>query len=219
MRIRELFTVPEGKKITEKLFGRVLLSSVCSILLCAACLISTTWAWFSVSIENTGNIIEIGTPKVSLTVDDAAFLSGAELPEGTHKVTIEHASEADALQQKSTLYVTLLLDETTAVYTLLGGQNPHQTELVVNAEKACRFSWSVSWFPPANADLLEDSAIHIAAEETAAATEETTVPMAETTAAAQTTVPSATPAETTMPSATETTAAPTETTAPTQASE
>ena len=40
--MKELFAVPEGKKITEKMFGRVLISSVCSILLCMACLIGTT---------------------------------------------------------------------------------------------------------------------------------------------------------------------------------
>ena len=58
--LKSLFTVPEGEKITEKQMQRVLVSSVCSILLLLSCLVSTTWAWFAVSIENTGNVIEIG---------------------------------------------------------------------------------------------------------------------------------------------------------------
>ena len=61
MGIKKLFTVPEGEKITEQVFCRVLISSICSMLLCMACLAGTTWAWFTVSIENTGNVIEIGT--------------------------------------------------------------------------------------------------------------------------------------------------------------
>lgn len=61
MRIKDLFTVPEGEKVTEQVFHRVLISSICSILLCMTCLAGTTWAWFTVSIENTGNVIEIAS--------------------------------------------------------------------------------------------------------------------------------------------------------------
>lgn len=61
MRIKDLFTVPEGEKVTEQVFRRVLISSICSILLCMACLAGTTWAWFTVSIENTDNVIEIAS--------------------------------------------------------------------------------------------------------------------------------------------------------------
>lgn len=59
MRLKDLFTVPEGQKVTEKYFHRVLISSICSILLCMSCLAGTTWAWFTVSIENQGNEIQI----------------------------------------------------------------------------------------------------------------------------------------------------------------
>ena len=61
MRIKDLFTVPEGEKVTEQVFHRVLISSICGILLCMACLAGTTWAWFTVSIENTDNVIEIAS--------------------------------------------------------------------------------------------------------------------------------------------------------------
>ena len=52
-------TVTEKTKVTENLFNKVLISAVCTILLCMTCLVSTTWAWFTVSIENTGNVIQI----------------------------------------------------------------------------------------------------------------------------------------------------------------
>lgn len=78
MRIKDLFTVPEGEKVTEQVFRRVLISSICSILLCMACLAGTTWAWFTVSIENTDNVIEIAS----------------EWPESTEEATEEVTEEA-----------------------------------------------------------------------------------------------------------------------------
>ena len=63
MHIKDLFAVPEGKNISEKMFGRVLLSSVCSILLCTACLVGTTWAWFTVEVKSAESSIVIGEPE------------------------------------------------------------------------------------------------------------------------------------------------------------
>ena len=85
MRLKELFSVPEGKKVTEKVFGRVLISSVCSILLSMACLISTTWAWFTVSIENTDNVIHIATvtPNVQITSGENVILPDGGRRTGT----------------------------------------------------------------------------------------------------------------------------------------
>ena len=70
MRIKNLFIIPTGEKVTEKALRRVLISSICSILLCMTCLVSTTWAWFTVSVENTRNEIWIAAPKVSVTIKD-----------------------------------------------------------------------------------------------------------------------------------------------------
>lgn len=85
MRIKDLFTVPEGEKVTEQVFRRVLISSICSILLCMACLAGTTWAWFTVSIENTDNVIEIAS----------------EWPESTEEPT-EEATTGSETEQSET---------------------------------------------------------------------------------------------------------------------
>ena len=82
MRIRNLFTVPEGEKVTEKMFGRVLVSSVCSILFCMACLAGTTWAWFSASIQNTDNVIQIAEVTANVTVREVTANAAAEGGEG-----------------------------------------------------------------------------------------------------------------------------------------
>ena len=194
LRIKELFTIPEGKKVTEKVFGRVLVSSICSILLCMACLLSTTWAWFAVSIENTGNVIQTAdAPSYLITVDGQDFSPGTELSTGDHTVSITHASTGDDLLKKSTLYVTFSIDGEVYGYTSVGGAYPHSTNVAISNEKPCVLSWSVSWFMPGNPDIrpLADHTIRIIAEdpteeatEATGATEETpesTAPPEETT--------------------------------------
>lgn len=60
-KLKYLFTVPENEKVTEKHMMRVLISTVCSVLLCMTCLVSTTWAWYTVTITSEDNLIKTGT--------------------------------------------------------------------------------------------------------------------------------------------------------------
>lgn len=117
MRIKSLFTVPEGTKVTEKAFSKVLLSSICSILLCMACLMSTTWAWFTVSIENTENVIQIADVQTDINVsgtnvvahNDGSYTLGA----GTYTVTITVTSDGtdmDSFRSRSPVYMTMYTD-------------------------------------------------------------------------------------------------------------
>ncbi len=178
MRVKDLFTVPTGQKVTEKHLRRVLISSICSILLCMTCLVSTTWAWFMVSIENTGNVIQIGTPEVKLTVDGESFESGTELPFVGKEILIEHANELDDLQKNSTLYVTFSVDDVVWGYVMLDSNNGYKTSITVEADEKYLLSWTASWFEP-DADPLTGNAINLINEETepaggAAETTETT---------------------------------------------
>lgn len=159
MGIKKLFTIPAGEKVTEKALRRVLISSICSILLCMTCLVSTTWAWFAVSIENTGIVIEIGTPEINLTVDDCQYDPATELSTGIHAVQFVHANEPDDLNRKSTLYVTLIIrysDGTVTMCTPLSQENEYKTEITIVSGQPCILTWDVSWFPPANAVALTD---------------------------------------------------------------
>lgn len=182
MRIRTLFSVPDGEKVTEKALRRVLISSICAILLCMTCLVSTTWAWFAVSIENEGNVIQIGKPEIRLKVDNSDYTPGEELTAGTHTVSMEHANEADDLAKKSTLYVTLTVHcggDTITVYTTLDQENQYKAEIQLDnqTENACKFGWEVSWFAPANANELTAATISLTAEDpTQPSTEATTEP-------------------------------------------
>ena len=124
MKIKELFTVPEGQKVTEKVFHRVLISSICSILLCMSCLVSTTWAWFTVSIENQGNEIQIVDFEVSVTqngVEIAEENGVYSLAAGTY--SIDATVKRDALagvtlkSQEPYVVMTVKIGEQTTAYS------------------------------------------------------------------------------------------------------
>ena len=171
MRLKDLFTVPTGQKVTEKHLRQVLISSICSILLCMTCLVSTTWAWFSVSVENTGNTIQIGTPKVSISVNGSDPVSDpvfdTVLQSGMHKVSIIHASEVDNFQRKSTLYVTLTVDGTKSAYTILNSENQYCQEIEIHIPdgKQCGLTCESSWFAPTDGDFLAGNTINVTVEE------------------------------------------------------
>lgn len=165
MRIKELFTVPKGKKITEKIFSRVLISSVCSILLCMACLMGTTWAWFTVSIENEENEIQIATviPKVEIKNGDALVSSSDgtnyALEEGTYQVKIQLKNDAtgtDALNktQKNVIYVVMSVTQGSVskhYHIPFSGAEEIQLPELQIVGNAAKIRFSVSWVMPASA--------------------------------------------------------------------
>ncbi len=170
MRIKTLFRVPDGEKVTEKALRKVLISSICSILLCMTCLVSTTWAWFTVSIENIGNEIIIGTPEIKLTVAGSEYVSGTKVSDPDIALSMVHANTTDVFDKKSTLYVTLWVQSdagTITVYTTLNEANNYSSVINISnsTEKPCSFSWMVSWFAPVNAVALTDNTIILDAEE------------------------------------------------------
>lgn len=157
MCIKALFAVPEGAKVTEKLFCKVLLSSVCSILLCMACLVSATWAWFAVSIENDGNVIQIGTADVKVTVGDGAgpVTSNSLLPQGNCKITIENSNLPDDFDRKATLFITLNFNNEVAGYVVLDGENGYKTTLEGSFGDSVTLAWTTSWFRPEGQNIEE----------------------------------------------------------------
>ncbi len=57
-------------KISEKLFFRVMITSVVSILVCITCLCSATWAWFGTNTTSTNNTLGSGRFGLAVTVTD-----------------------------------------------------------------------------------------------------------------------------------------------------
>ena len=163
MRIRELFTVPEGEKVTEKIFGRVLLSSICGILLCMTCLISTTWAWFAVSIENRGNEIQIASVSAKVDIDGVESTDGNySLVPGTYNVCI--TLESDLEEPKSPVYVMMSVNHSGEqkyyCFTFENG-NKEMTRVLGVVGEAATVSFSVSWVRPVSAEPVVGEALVI----------------------------------------------------------
>ena len=238
MRIKELFTVPEGKKVTEKMFAKVLISSVCSILLCMACLAGTTWAWFAVSIENTGNVIQIATVTADVSISDginSALTESSDncyaLDAGTY--TVETGVNNDATDWKQPVYVLMsVIDgEEVDYYYFTFAPNNHGSQIIqFTCGNQVTVSFSALWIEPASAEPVGHEALitdeiptepetEPSTQSTSEATEESTEGGTETTApTAAATEPSdetSAPTEAaTEPSAGETTIPTTEATEP-----
>ena len=227
MRIKDLFTVPSGQKVTEKHMRRVLISSICSILLCMTCLVSTTWAWFAISIENEQN--EIVTAELTDLLTDLTVRQGETRIEPSndgsfsikkdteYELTITRIPNTDDLNQKMKFYGSFIIrytegeEDKTEIYraTII---DTFSISIKINTN--AKLSIEVSWLEPKNGTWLTGDPITIEVEEpTEEPTEQSTEPTentsepteAETEARKETTQP--TEAET---EATEETTQPTE---------
>ena len=142
--LKYLFTVPEGEKITEKHLTRVLVSSICSILLCMSCLVSTTWAWFAVSVENTGNVITVGSYSITTTVTSLSdgktfdptslYDHGYYLPEGEYSVKVE--LQEDSVAGYCEVYVNNDLLGTLVLNQATRSEQAPSTELIIKVNEA-----------------------------------------------------------------------------------
>lgn len=179
MRMKMLFEIPEETKVTEKVFARVLISSVCSILLCMACLAGTTWAWFVASIENTDNIIQIATVRKNVTITNRMDHSGIEsqngsysLTKGSYNVNVKLESDAtgsDELNKgKSAAYVLMSIADADGevkyyYFAFEGGRTEVQQILEVESDLVM-INFSVSWMRPASAEQIGDIPIAVGEE-------------------------------------------------------
>ena len=185
MKFRELFDAPERENITEKYLYKVLITSICSILLCMGCLAGTTWAWFIVSVENPNNVIQIEMPSVIVTsiesevtedgevITETKLDSGMLLPAGVYELCVTDARGAedrvtDVFGQASTLYVTFSVEETNVGYVTLYEGNEYTETITVDTNHECTVKWYITWKEPEDLDLLTDYGIswYVTVEET-----------------------------------------------------
>lgn len=218
MRIKELFTVPEGTKVTERIFTKVLLSSICSILLCMACLVSTTWAWFTVSIENQGNQIQIAEVTTDITIENTqdnsnvdadSTVGGYLLEAGKYDIQVKVENTAngsdDLARPQNDVYVVMTVahngSSESYYFTFQGeAKNTQQLKDLQISDGTATVSFAVSWVKPASADPVGSEAIVIGQLPTQPVTEPTIEP-----ATQATTLPTEEPStETTVPEETQT---------------
>lgn len=119
--IKNLFTVADNEKVTEKHMMRVLISTVCSVLICMTCLVSTTWAWYTATVTSEGNVLDIGqwTPIQSIaeteeTTEATTEATETETTEVTVETTVETTEETtEEITEETTEPSTEAAEETT----------------------------------------------------------------------------------------------------------
>ena len=183
--LKYLFTVPKGKKVTESDMKRVLASSICGILLCMTCLFSTTWAWYTVSMETGPVSLQVADHKAVVTAEggeipaevvlqanetkevSVIFKTDADPTEDGFKnmkayryiVAVVHkeavATEQEAQTEGYTDYVGTYYFEANKVNS--GGLNYENLVLTTGAN--CLVKFSTAWHIPENATVLNACAV------------------------------------------------------------
>ena len=220
MCIKDMFRVPDGEKVTDKAFSKVLASSICGILLCMACLAGTTWAWFTADMASTDNVIQIATVTVDATVtpDDAVAVEDGRytLPEGDYAVQVRVDNNATAAARPVYVLVTVTQDGGDTLYYLTFANDATETTVPLTVEgSSATLRFTALWSQPA-ALPLGDTATVIGEDAATTTTTTTTTTTATESTTTETAPTEAAPTETAPTEAAPTETQPTET-APTEA--
>ena len=166
MRIRDIFHIPDGEKVTDKAFTRVLISSICGILLCMGCLAGTTWAWFVAGTENTDNVIAIATVTADVTVysNDSEVIATVDntylLSDGTYHATIQVTNTATNSQRPTYVLITVTQDQVDTLYYLSFDYGQNEADMAINVTGSpAVVHFSPQWAQPVALLLNNDTLI------------------------------------------------------------
>lgn len=218
--IKRQFCAPENEKIQDRLFSRLMLTSVMGILICIICLSGLTWAWFRQDSGCQIDPITVTKFSVNATVEEVTTRA-AVTPDAygvytlvsgkNYSVTLQ--AEGDA----TTGYCVITINGTQYHTTqMTPGDSLSFTVDCTTATSAASMSIKPNWMTYSGysedaADLIGQSLTSITVGGSAPAPEETPVGSPEPTETAQ---PSPSPSDS---GAAEATPAPTETPVTTEA--
>ena len=162
--LKNLFSVPKGKKVTDADMKRVLVSSVCGILVCMTCLISSTWAWYTVSVKTDAFTVSVADAAVSVAVNNqqASITESIDLEAG-QEVALKLAFTTDATsnsfnpQPKRVIVMSCINAEGETVgsyYTVVGSES-NTVAITVKTEAACTLRFAPAWQLPTGALELD----------------------------------------------------------------
>ena len=75
----------DEKKLTGKAFSHAIISSIVGIVVCLICLCSSTWAWFTDSVEFAGGSINTGECLLEIDVTNEI---GEEMQDVENGITL-----------------------------------------------------------------------------------------------------------------------------------
>lgn len=167
-----LFTVPEGEKVTDRALKRVLISSVCGILLCTTCLVGTTWAWYTASVETQPFSIQVAEHHVQLTDEANQELHNPVTVNAGEEVVLTAEFATDAQEDERNVdpgrYLRLEVkpvdgEEVIKLYvkTLKNSQGRWLAELKLTTDEDCIVSFYSVWQVPLDAEVLEPGTLKL----------------------------------------------------------
>lgn len=172
MKLKDLFSVPDDQRVSEKQMLQVLICTACSILVCMSCMVGSAWAWFAVSVESSGNAIVVGKfePAVSVTEGgtEVAATDGKYALEADKPYTVTVNGDGQELAG----YVTAQLTDGTDVKNLVTHRVPYtpegqnaavdtQLEFTITVDKACEMTMGIGWGIPAEPNAKDGDAITV----------------------------------------------------------
>lgn len=138
---KELLSLSEGEAVTEKQLQRILVSSVCSILLCISCLAGSTWAWFATSVTGESQI-QAGIVELEVKAGDTVLQPGSQLSTGEYQITFTNKGSVEGYGE-----ITLNGSSETKVYkTKILSPNSQETITVTfEINEECTVELRSSW--------------------------------------------------------------------------
>ena len=177
-------TQKNTEKLTEKAFSRLWITSIVGILVCIACLCSTTWAWFSadqaaesnvvqsgrfdldISITEESGVLEKAIEEQNATVIELTDLSNGKmsckLPKGKYTVVLKITQDTTVTKGFCTMSVEgkNKVYHTDSIYA--DGADPFTFTLDVQEEITMLFS--PAWGIPAMVDVELGETLQIGTE-------------------------------------------------------
>ena len=97
--LKKLFAGSKDEKTNKKHKLRVLISTLCCVVLCLSFLVGTTWAWYTKTVSSQNNVLEIGewteeTTEATEETTEATQATTEEAIEETTEDTIEETTQA-----------------------------------------------------------------------------------------------------------------------------
>lgn len=135
--------VNNNEKLTDKVFLRLIATSIVSVILCMAGLCSSTWAWFTGNVSSGSNTIGAGHCTLIVTVSKNAASDGAEasaLAEGVSEdetIVIENFENVTKVLSKGTYTINLKVEEdtnTSGYCVIIVGEKKYYTDYVTSSD-------------------------------------------------------------------------------------
>ena len=156
------------EKLSDRVFLRIMITSIIGILLCISSLSATTWAWFTASEDNVGNVISSGKLDLRITVTDSLGDEVSSTPldkssiyilaAGVYTVTLTVADTSTVTKGFSTVKAGGVTYKTGAANT--GETNPISFTLSVG-EDDTTVVFDTMWGLPAEPDVLDGGTLTI----------------------------------------------------------